>query len=274
MFVHRGNINRSAYANLGLYRRLRELIESGKDFKPRKVFDTDSEAEAIFEEKRRIDNYGLDNLFNSTNVMGPTTLNWPKARSQAISKALKERAKKNRLIYGTGLPPEHRANIGRHQRGIKKPWLSEQLRRAHASGKMDHVQTIFQQAGTTAWKGKHHSAESKQKLSLAHDHKPRPVKFMALIKKCSWVSSKFKGVSRTVRRGNEVLWQASITVNKKQVSLGARKDEVQAAILYDNALEDICGVRFNQTNREDQIIPRSAALKTFSRLPIVGVSVE
>ena len=121
MFVHRRVLNSHRYSSLGLYRRLRELITSNKDFKPRKVFETDNEAEALAEETRRINLYGLDNLFNSTNIPGPIESNWHEARCQAISKALKEYANRCRQLYGKGLPPETTKKIADATRGRKRP---------------------------------------------------------------------------------------------------------------------------------------------------------
>jgi len=111
MFAHRANIQKSQTSQLGLYRRLRNLIESGRDFEPRKVFESDNELDVLTEENRRINLYGLHNLFNSTNLSGSSPENYTEMIRQAMSKAAKERARKNRLIYGQAFSPETVAKI-------------------------------------------------------------------------------------------------------------------------------------------------------------------
>jgi hypothetical protein len=121
MYDHKRNMRSShgPTTQLGLYRRLRELIASGKDFYPRKVFETYSETLAFWEEGRRIQLYGFNNLFNSTTLTGPQEKDLTETRSQAISKGVKEVVARNRLLYGRGTSPEHRAKIkAAHTRGV------------------------------------------------------------------------------------------------------------------------------------------------------------
>lgn len=167
MYVHKRNLHSSQTVQLGLYRRLRELIESGKDFKPVKIFETNDEEAAFIEERRLIELYGFDNLFNSTTICGPTQNDWTVARRQAISKALKERAAKNRLLYGKGLPPKTIAKLVAKNRGQKRPTTSLKLKQLHVEGKWIHCMSKWQKAGVNAWRGKTHSTKSKRKIGKA-----------------------------------------------------------------------------------------------------------
>jgi len=120
MYVHRKNLNCHSWSQVGLYRRLRELIASGKDFKPRKVFETDDEEAAFVEESRRIELYGFDNLLNSTNHRCRRASDVDVAMRQAMSKGQRDKATRNRKLYGFGLPHEHRAAIGAANLGAKR----------------------------------------------------------------------------------------------------------------------------------------------------------
>lgn len=108
------------YGQHGLYRRLRELLDSGKDFAPRKVFETDSEEEALVEEKKRIDLYGFNHLFNSSTYGCRTVADINEGMRQAMSKGQRDKASRNREIYGKGLSPEHCAAIGMSHLGTKR----------------------------------------------------------------------------------------------------------------------------------------------------------
>lgn len=121
MWRHRFYAKSEGYQMHGLYRRIRELWSSGRDFEPRKVFETDTEEDAFVEEKKRILEYGLDNLFNSTTLRGRTERDVTDALRQAMSKAQKEKAERNRKMYGTGLPPEHIAKISASGKKAVKP---------------------------------------------------------------------------------------------------------------------------------------------------------
>ena len=121
MYAHRKNLTNRSYSQSGLYRRLRELAESGKDFYPRKVFESVYEEECLKEEHRRIMEYGFDKLFNSTSIPGRRETDVTDALRQAMSKAQKEKAERNRKLYGTGLPPEHIAKISASGKKAVKP---------------------------------------------------------------------------------------------------------------------------------------------------------
>lgn len=167
MYVHRKNLNCHSWSQLGLYRRLRELIESGKDFKPVKVFETDSEEEAFQEESRRIEQYGFNNLFNSTNHRCRRASDVDIAMRQAMSKAQREKAEYNRKLYGSGLHPDHCAAIGNAHRGRKRPDASAWLKQAHADGKFPKKAETMARLNRSRT-GKQLNPEHVQKLVEAH----------------------------------------------------------------------------------------------------------
>lgn len=111
MYVHKRNLKNSRYQQTGLYRQLRALLESGKSFEPRKVFDTDDEQSALLEESRRIELYGFDNLFNSTTVSGLTASSVGEMARQAMSKARRKYVAKLKSETGQSSLPETRAKI-------------------------------------------------------------------------------------------------------------------------------------------------------------------
>jgi hypothetical protein len=148
MYDHKRNMHASCHASTGLYRRLRELVASGKDFVPRKVFETYSETLALWEEGRRIQLYGFDNLFNSTTITGPREKDLTEVRSQALSKASCEARERNRRLYGKGLPPE----------------TCEKIKALHAAGTWANHYPNFYKAGQAATKGRTMSEVEKQHL--------------------------------------------------------------------------------------------------------------
>jgi hypothetical protein len=129
MFKHRANLKVTRYASAGLYRRLRDLLASGKNFEPRKVFETDDESAALAEEKRRILNYGIDNLFNSTTVQGLTMADVDTAHRQALSKARREYVARLQAETGHKMPQDVIDKMSRSRTG--KVYTAEQ--RKHIS---------------------------------------------------------------------------------------------------------------------------------------------
>lgn len=83
MYAHKRNVSRASYSNERLYKFLR-----GKDFYPRKVFETENEIEAYAEETRRIEEIGIDSLLNSA-IAHRTVEDRIEARRVAISKGKK-----------------------------------------------------------------------------------------------------------------------------------------------------------------------------------------
>jgi len=211
MHVHRKATFQTSRQTISLYRRLRELIISGKDFEPVKVFESDDEFRALQEEKRLIDIYGLDNLFNSTNVNW--AVDWTEARRQAISLGVKRYAERCRQLYGKGVSPEHSIAISR-----------------------GHIYRVPV------------SQETRQKMSMSsrHKHYPRKLQTLPINRKPVNSKSKFKGVSwnkphcRWVAR----LWSPEL---RKNLVLGSSKTETIAATIYDDVIEKLFGLRPNQT---------------------------
>lgn len=151
MFKHRANLKVTRYAGVGLYRRLRDLLASGKNFEPRKVFETDDESAALAEEKRRILDYGIDNLFNSTTVQGLTMADIDTAHRQALSKARREYVARLKAKTGQSSLPEVRAKISASNTGKQ---VSEETRRKLSTS----ISTTYQG---------HFSRKHRKKLSKA-----------------------------------------------------------------------------------------------------------
>ena len=249
MYVHRKNLNHHGWSQTGLYRRLRELIASGKDFYPRKVFETDDEAEAFAEESKRIALYGLDNLFNSSDHRCRWAADVDVAMRQAMARGQREKAKRNRRIYGKGLPPEHCAHIGDGNRGKKKPAQTERLKRAWAEGRMHNDGSVFRRLNKSRI-GIPFSVERCAKLSAVRKGKPQGphilrVKSKHRVGRTGWVGvsvcpGSFGSPFGFVARVND-------PVNRRLVELGRYSTAKDAAIAYDDAFDQLHGVRPNGT---------------------------
>lgn len=113
MYNHKRYALRPASATQSyLYRKLSELLSTGKSFEPRKVFETDDEREALQEEQRRIAVYGLDTLLNCSPAhAGTLQEHIHEARRQAMSKARREYVNKLQRTTGHKMPLEVRAKI-------------------------------------------------------------------------------------------------------------------------------------------------------------------
>ena len=104
MYHHHWHVDRGHWKFQDkLYRQLKALVDSGDDFFPRKVFETDDENEVIRKEIETINHYGIDNLLNgvSSILFGAVTSDKALAVRQAISKAR----------TGMKFSDEHRDNI-------------------------------------------------------------------------------------------------------------------------------------------------------------------
>jgi hypothetical protein len=228
-----------------LYRKIKEqVVDAGLTFYPRKIFETDDELEAYAHERARIDELGLETLFNAMPGGVPT-----KAEiGAAISKALKAYVQRCRDKYGTGHPPEVAAKIAAGNRGKKMPreWV-EKMKLLHASGKMDHVYKIMSVAGNKALSERGFSADHRRHLSEARIGKPHVCapRAVPLNSKQLRSKSRYKGVQFKGR------YYARVCIGGKLVVVGHSADEYQAAVLYDNATEDAYGVRLNGTHRNE-----------------------
>lgn len=100
-----------------LYRKLSKLLASGCNFEPHKVFETDDEQVALAEEKRRILDYGLDNLFNCGLHSGSIAASVDAALRAAMSKARRDYVNKLQLETGHKMPPEVAAKISAANKG-------------------------------------------------------------------------------------------------------------------------------------------------------------
>ena len=182
MWKHRSYAKSQGYQVHGLYRRIRELWASGKDFEPRKVYETDTEEDAFQEEERRIKSYGFDNLFNSTTVRGRTERDITDALRQALSKGQKDKADRNIKLYGTGHDPEHCRKIGD---GQKRKWenLSPEARASWCQHKSESLT------------GKRHTEERRKNACKKHQIDPDTEKKRAAVvsikMKALWASGHF-----------------------------------------------------------------------------------
>jgi hypothetical protein len=134
-----------------LYRKLSELLQAGKDFQPRKVFETDSEQEALQKESELIRHYGLEKLFNCGMHTGPLLTDIDEARRTAMSKARREYVAKLQAETGQSSLPEVRAKISASNTGKQ---VSEETRRKLSTS----ISTTYQG---------HFSRKHRKKLSKA-----------------------------------------------------------------------------------------------------------
>jgi hypothetical protein len=258
MYVHRNNLTYRRYSSMGLYRRLRELIAGGKNFQPRKVFESDDEQEVLREEARRIALYGFDRLFNSTTVQGRTERDVTDALRQALAKGQRDKAERNRKLYGSGLPPEQRAHMSAaHQKRLADPAvrakvsadMTARLKRAYAEGRMHNDGSAWRKLNKSRI-GIPFSAERRAKLSAVRKGKPQgPHIFRAKSKhrvgKTGWI-----GVSvRSGNFGTPFGFVARVTdpVNRRFIELGRYPKAEDAAVAYDDAFGQLHGVRPNGT---------------------------
>jgi hypothetical protein len=178
-----------------LYRKLSEVLQSGKAFISRIVFETDDETEALIFEHDRIEQLGFENLFNVASHAFLGRVLKPEVR-QRVSQAIK----------------------GMWQRGVYK-------NRKVSSG--------FCKPNQRRTRGPQNRR-----------HRPK---------------SGFQGVScfhfryRSGKVFKQLRWGARTSVyengKSRTMSLGYFKSALEAATAYDNAMEQLRGVRPNGTQK-------------------------
>lgn len=253
MWLHRSNALRtepaSGHGNQSrLLRKLRELLASGKDFTPRRVFETDDEEAAIAEEQRRILLYGLENLYNvRADTRGTTVACITRAHGFTPRRARNERVAKNLAEHGHKMDPETRAKIAAGNRG-KKMSLAfvEKLKAAHVAGKFANCSAEHLRG---AWKGRKQTTEhvnnSKRWRRGAKDSPETIAKRAASNRGKAGRKSKWgRGV---VQRGGRFV--ARICADKQVVNLGSFKTWHAALVAYDDAFEQRFGSRPNDSAR-------------------------
>lgn len=274
MFKHRANLKMTRYTSAGLYRRLRDLLSSGRDFQPRKVFETDDEQLALAEEKRRIELYGFENLFNSTTLQGLAVADIGEAHRQALSKARREYVAKLEAETGHKMPPEVAAKIANANKGRAK--TKEAIAKQKLSWKADpaNISKMRQQAlkMCLAHTGKKRSAAYCAKLSAIRKGKSMPpghgAKTAEARRKSDVRSTEFKSVYRGVSwLQPKKAWQSRLCYNGKVKLLGQFKLELDAAWTYDNAFELLFSRRPNRTPK-DHVITRFQRGKHGLLIPI------
>lgn len=168
-----------------LYDSLAGVLRCGKDFKAVKVFEYVDEEAALTEENRRIELYGIDNLFNIL------PHGW-KSATDAVSSGLIKRAKLFREQHGYGISVEAMRklkariadNFARYGMGIKPEtrikYLAKAKKRKESLG------------------GKYQTPETRKKISSSRTGKRYP-----------WVESHRLAVTK--RRSDKARLSAFIT---------------------------------------------------------------
>jgi group I intron endonuclease len=131
---------------------------------------------------------------------------WPKWFGEKISQAKK----------GWVMSDEQRKRISELHKGKV---VSEETRQRISIGISGDKHYMF---------GKKHTEETKQKMSQSRGGKNG----YQFGKKAPGSSSKYFGVGRVITRGH-VYWSANVKVYGKRIHIGASKDEIEAARMYD-----------------------------------------
>ena len=257
MYIHKRNLANSRYQQTGLYRRLRELLNSGKNFEPRKVFETDDETQALKEEKRRIQFYGFERLFNSTTHQGATVAAIDEMTRQAMQKARNEYVVRLQQKRGYKMPPSVRRKISAGNKGRIDSAALRAKRVATWKSNPANIEQAHRQALTM---GRMHAGKKRSRAYCAKLSKLRKGQLITwgaaiskgLMGKASRHSakSKYRGVTWF---GPKKAWQCRIQIDGVTKMLGQFKLESDAAWIYDNAFETFHGARPNSTPKEHKI---------------------
>ena len=260
MYVHRKNMLHARTSQYGLYRRLRALLESGKDFKPRKVFETDVEWVALEEEKRRIALYGFDNLYNSTTVEGKTVKSIDDMQRQAMSKSRRDYIARLYATTGHRMPPEVAAKISKSNTG--KTMSAETVQKRLATERLNPKTAAKRRAAALKMvalnTGRKQTPEHVEACAQARRGKPMPAGFGDRLSKarigkghrCAGARSHYRGVSWFIPKQ---AWVAKASWNRRLRHLGQFKLEFDAAWTYDNAFEIEFKSRPNGTPHEHTV---------------------
>lgn len=242
-----------------LYEKLRELLSIGKDYEPRKVFETDDELAALAEERRRIALYGMRNLFNSSHLSGSRAGHMDAKRRQAVADGVRRYYAKMEVAHGYKVSPEIRAKISASNMGRvitqettdkrQRTWRSHPenvdkarqcVKRAHAANKGTTRTPEQVEALRKVLIGKPKHAGFGKRLSDAkRGHAPRHS-----------AKSSYLGVSWRARKG---IWEVYLCLHKKMKYVGSYRYELDAAWAYDNACELEFGKRPNNTPKEHTV---------------------
>lgn len=242
-----------------LYKSLISLLSSGKDFEPRKVFETEIEAEALAEERRRIEHYGLTNLFNSTVKTGPSTAMVTARLREAMRRSRNEYVAKLQAEHGYKMPPEVARKIGQSNIGKVMPIESVQRAVAKRMSNAAHVEWLKQHCKhlTLANTGTKQTPEHIEKAAATRRGKKHSLE--RTVKQANGLRG--KGARHNARSrcrgvtwfGRKKAWQSRISVLGKVKMLGQFKIELDAAWAYDNEFERLKGVRPNGTDPQHRV---------------------
>lgn len=239
-----------------LYRKLSELLASGKDFYPRKVFETDDERVALAEESRRIKSYPQDQVFNTVGDYRPgyTQSDINAARREAMRRSRNEYVAKLQAEHGYKMPPEVAKRISVSNTGKVMP--PESVKRAVSSrmSNPDHVAWLESNARELARRntGRKQTPEHIENAAATRRGKTYSARHRAGISVGLFGKAARHG-ARSVYRGvtwfkTKSAWQSRISVCGKTQLLGQFKLEIDAAWAYDNAFEKLKGIRPNHTD--------------------------
>jgi len=242
MYYHAKAMKSKRVSTWPLYRRIKEtVVDVGLTFHPRKIYETDDELAAYAFERDRINQLGLNTLLNAMPGGVPT-----KAEiGAAISKALKAYAQRCRDQYGKGCTPETANKHSESSMGkVMSAEFCDKTRLRHASGAMNHVHKTMTEAGRKAQREHGFSEHHRKAIGDALRGKPHPVVRKVLFNsRRAGYKSKFKGVSKK----DGLRWFARIWDGTSLKTLGYCDTELQAAVLFDNAAEQLRGIRPNGT---------------------------
>ena len=261
MWNHRKYVRQvPSVTQLYLYRKLSELLANGKDFEPRKVFETEDESKALAEEKRRINVYGLDNLFNCSDCRtGPSLVQIETATRLAQSRSRREYVANLRKIYGYGMPPEVVAKIAKVNRGRKRTPVMICKIKAAWKANPKNIEQARQQALRLSIEnvGRKQTPEHIEKAHLPLRGQKRT------LAQCAAIANGLAGGAARPRakskyRGAEWLrhkkaWQSRIKVGGERKFIGQFKLDIDAGWAYDNVFEKYYGWRPNGTDPQHKI---------------------
>ena len=256
LFWHRQVLSRPRNKEYqrGVYKRMRAVL-AGRNFIEEKVFETESEIEALLHEQALIRQYGFENLVNTQSHAFTGRRLKPEV-GRLIAVRLRDYVKRCRIKYGTGHPPEVAAKISAANMGRKISAAAVAKRLQTWKANPINVERARQQAINLCrmHAGKKRSVAYCAKMSALRKGKPMPAGFGAKVSagltgKAARGSarSKYRGVSWF---GPKKAWQCRIQQAGKAKLLGQFKLELDAAWTYDNAFEAAHGTRPNSTPRD------------------------
>ncbi len=244
-----------------LYSKLSEVLASGKNFEPHMVFETDDEIAALVEEKRRIQIYGLENLFNWGDChTGPLASEIKTARKAAMRNARLKHIAKLQQKHGYKMPPEVTAKISAANKGRK--FSAETIKKIQASrSKNPELQAWLKShchQMSESLQGKKQSPEHVAKMAASHRGLKRTPEQLETQSKGRHMGLRGGPKSKSNYRGvswqrSGTCWQSRISILGESTCMGYFKLEIDAAWAYDNEFYKRYGIRPNNTPKDHKI---------------------